>query len=76
MGQSKIESGAEVFFNYLTGFLLAYTIYALLVMPTPWLKDSPFLVTAIFTVASVIRSYLWRRFFNAGFYKWLILKCK
>lgn len=66
MNQTKLESWIEVFFNYLTGFLIAYTVYAMLVIPTAWLKESPFWVTTLFTLVSVIRSYLWRRFFNAG----------
>jgi hypothetical protein len=74
VSQSKAESGVEIFFNYLSGFLIAYTIYAIVIMPTPWLKDSPFLVTTIYTLVSIVRSYLWRRFFNAGSYKWLFLK--
>jgi len=69
MNQSKLESLIEVFFNYLSGFLLAYFVYALIVIPTPWLKDSALWVTTLFTLVSVIRTYLWRRFFNAGLHK-------
>lgn len=69
MNQTKIESMVEMFFNYLSGFILAYLVYAVIVIPTPWLKDSAFWVTMLFTVLSVIRSYLWRRFFNAGLHK-------
>ena len=69
MNQTKLESGIEVLFNYASGFIVAYFVYALVVMPTPWLKVSPFLVTALFTLVSVIRTYLWRRFFNAGLHK-------
>ena len=69
MNQTKLESAIEVFFNYLSGFIIAYAVYAFIVMPNPWLRTSPFLVTMIFTLVSVIRSYLWRRFFNAGLHK-------
>ncbi|MEW8139480.1 MAG: hypothetical protein AB2761_20650 [Candidatus Thiodiazotropha endolucinida] len=69
MNQTKIESIVEVVFNYLSGFIFAYLVYAFIVIPTPWLKESAFWVTLLFTVASMIRSYLWRRFFNAGLHK-------
>ena len=69
MNQTKLESIIEVFCNYASGFIVAYLTYAFIVMPNPWLKDSPFLVTMLFAVVSVIRSFLWRRFFNAGLHK-------
>ena len=69
MKQSKLESGIEVFFNYASGFIIAWMTYAYIVMPVVWLKNSPFWVTVLFTVVSVIRSYLWRRFFNAELHK-------
>ncbi len=69
MQQSKIESGIEIFFNYLTGFLIAWATYAYIVMPNPWLIAQPFWVTVIFTAISIVRSFLWRRFFNAGLHK-------
>lgn len=69
MKQTKIESAIEVFFNYASGFLVAYLAYAWIVMPTPWLKDSPFWVTVLFTGISIIRTFFWRRFFNAGLHK-------
>ena len=69
MNQTKLESAIEVFFNYASGFLIAYLTYAFIVLPDPWLKNSPFWVTTLFTVVSVIRSFLWRRFFNAGLHK-------
>lgn len=69
MNQTKLESAIEVFFNYLSGFIIAYMVYAFIILPSTWLKDSPFWVTMIFTVVSIIRSFLWRRFFNAGLHK-------
>jgi hypothetical protein len=56
-----IEVGA----NYVSGFIVAYLVYRFIVMPNPWLAGKPFTVTLIFTVVSVARSYIWRRFFNA-----------
>ena len=69
MKQSRIESGIEIFFNYLSGFVLAYLTYRFIIMPNETLMGMPFWVTTIFTVISVARSYFWRRFFNAGLHK-------
>lgn len=65
MKQSRIESFIEVGFNYLSGFVLAWAVYAFVVMPSPWLSASPLAVTTLFTAVSVVRSYFWRRVFNA-----------
>lgn len=64
MNQSKLESMIEVSCNYISGFIIAYLTYDLIVIPNPWLKESPFWVTTLFTFVSIIRTYLWRRFFN------------
>jgi len=69
MNQTKLESVIEVFFNYLSGFILAYFIYDVIVIPTPWIKNSAFLVIALFTLVSIVRTYFWRRFFNAGLHR-------
>jgi len=69
MNQTKLESWIEIFFNYLSGFIIAYLTYDLLIMPSPVLKNSPLMVTTIFTVISIVRSYVWRRFFNRGLHK-------
>ena len=65
MNQSKLESTIEIFFNYLSGFLMAWATYAFIVLPTPWLRESAFWTTSLFTIISIARSYFWRRFFNA-----------
>ena len=69
MNQTKVESLIEVFFNYLSGFIIAYLTYEWIVIPTPWLAASAFWVTSLFTLVSVVRTYLWRRFFNAGLHR-------
>lgn len=66
MNQTKLESAIEVFANYASGFLLAWSVYTYLVIPSPSLQQSAFWVTSLFTLVSVVRTYLWRRFFNAG----------
>ena len=65
MKQSRLESCIEITANYVSGFAVAWAVYAWIVLPVPWLLNSPFWVTVLFTVVSVLRSYLWRRFFNA-----------
>lgn len=69
MNQTKLESNIEIFFNYLSGFVIAYLTYEFAVLPNQWLRESPFLVISLFTGVSVVRSYVWRRFFNAGLHK-------
>jgi len=66
MRQTKLESSIEIFFNYLSGFLLAWAAYAFIVIPVPGFSESPFWVTSFFTAISIVRSFFWRRFFNAG----------
>lgn len=68
MEQSKLVSGIEVFCNYLTGFVLAFVVWQTLAfiygIDMPLHRN--FVITSVFTVVSVIRSYVWRRFFNRG----------
>ena len=69
MDQTKLESAIEIFFNYASGFIIAYLTYAFIIIPDVELKNSPFTITVIFTIISIVRSYLWRRFFNNGLHK-------
>lgn len=62
--QSRIESGIEIFLNYLSGFIIAWCTYNYVVLPISWLRESPTLVTLLFTGVSIVRSYCWRRYFN------------
>ena len=71
--QSKLESRIEVAANYISGFAIAYFTWTLLAYgPMAWgwfdIHDS-FLITTIFTVVSVTRSYAWRRFFAVGLHR-------
>lgn len=76
MKQTKIVSIIEVLVNVFTGFALAMLIWAFIIpelfprMAGPVVEN--FAVTATFTFFSIMRSYLWRRFFNAGFHKTLV----
>lgn len=69
MNQSRMESIIEITLNYVSGFIIAYLVYEYVVIPYPALLHSAFWATMLFTVVSVIRSYIWRRFFNAGLHQ-------
>ena len=71
--QSKLESRIEVASNYISGFLIAWLTWTLLIMgPFTWgwiVKENGLAITMIFTMVSVLRSYFWRRFFARNFHK-------
>ena len=72
MEQTRIVSMIEVVVNVFAGFDLAMLIWAFIIpelfprMAGPVVEN--FAVTATFTFFSIMRSYLWRRFFNNGFH--------
>ena len=72
MNQSKLESFIESCLNTFSGFFLAMLTWQFIIVPMfgygPTLKEN-FIITSIFTVVSIIRSYIWRRFFNKGLHK-------
>ena len=66
MGQTKIMSAIETITNYVIGFVLAWTV-ALTIFPLMGYDIAlghAAIATLTFTVVSVIRSYIVRRFFN------------
>lgn len=71
MKQTKMVSLVEVLVNIGTGFMVAMLVWHFVIpeffprMAGPVAEN--FTVTLIFTVTSIFRSYLWRRFFNNGF---------
>lgn len=69
MGQTKLESISESLINVFSGTLVSFCIWKFIIVPI-WEFDSNFVddvaITAIYTVAAITRSYLWRRFFNKG----------
>ena len=65
--QSKVDSLVESCVNTLIGFLVALIVQMFVIAPLfslPTSKTQDFLITTIFTVLSVIRSYYCRRYFN------------
>ena len=64
--QSKRESLTEIALNVGSGFLVAW-VMTITVLPLFGLNatiNESFQITLIFTFASIIRGYLWRRYFN------------
>lgn len=74
MQQSKLESLAEVFLNVAIGWVIAL-ITQLVVFPMFGIHvtvGEQLSISVIFTVVSIIRGYIIRRWFNAGIHKIVI----
>lgn len=72
MQQSKLESFIESCINIGSGYFVALFIWVVVVRNVWDIQVSMidnFTITFMFTVVSVIRSYFWRRFFNAELHK-------
>lgn len=72
MNQTKLESFIEAFINIASGFCISLLVWIFVVIPVWELEITMFdnlVITAIYTVISIVRSYFWRRFFNAGIHK-------
>ena len=70
-GQSRLGSAVESVCNTSSGFLVAMFVSIVVYPIYGWQPtiETMFQLTIIFTTTSVIRSYLWRRFFN-----WLMIR--
>lgn len=65
--QSKTESLIESMANTISGFIVSLLLWSYVVVPVWHLQVSTqenLVITALFTVVSVARSYVWRRYFN------------
>lgn len=64
--QSRMGSLFEQLLNVGSGFVVSCVLWELVIKPV-WHLQTDFAqniqITLIFTVASVVRGYLWRRFF-------------
>ena len=72
MTQTRLESFIEAMLNTMSGFIVSYVFWVAVVVPMFHMALAPsdnLAITGMFTVLSVVRSYLWRRFFNAGVHK-------
>ena len=72
MNQSKLTSLVEAALNMTFGFLISWAVWAWVVAPLfdiPYAHTSSLAITSIFTVSSLLRSYMIRRFFNNGWHR-------
>lgn len=71
MNQTRLESALEVSVSIATGFAINFVasifIYPAFGATFTWADYG--WISVLFTVISVVRSYVWRRFFNAGIHK-------
>lgn len=66
MSQSRLGSITESVLNVGSGFVISYLLMAYVISPLYDLELKPqnnFTITAIFTVVSITRTYLWRRYY-------------
>ena len=76
--QSKLESWLEITINTGSGFVVSYIVYRFVVFPYMLrmsAAEQAWWITSLFTVISLARSYIWRRFFNAGIHKVVHATC-
>ena len=82
--QTRLESALESSINIATGFVISYLVW-LFIVPVLFgqhvSSTDPhvaFWLTCVFTVSSWLRSYVWRRFFNASvhrrIHRWIFRK--
>lgn len=72
MEQSRIESAVEAAMNVGLGFFISLGVWIWIVVPIWNLPVRPadnLVITCVFTVTSLMRSYALRRFFNNGWHK-------
>lgn len=70
--QTRTESAIETLLNIASGFLISLLVWTYVVAPIYHIEVNQtqnVTITAIFTVTSIIRSYIWRRFFAKGLHK-------
>lgn len=71
--QSRLESLLEVSINIASGFIVSFLVWVFIV-PIFWPEHASsygtaFGIVVLFTVFSVIRSYVWRRLFEREVHK-------
>jgi len=76
MQQSKLESHLEAFVNQASGYIISLCLWHFIMAPL--LKKyhidittggASVGITTVFFIVSYVRSFFWRRFFNAGLHK-------
>ncbi len=69
MEQTRLVSFIEAFMNVFTGFFISWAVWVIIVAPLYGFDAGmarALGITSIFTVASISRAYIIRRFFNNG----------
>lgn len=65
--QSRLESAVEAVLNVGSGYVLGALIWTFVIAPI-WKYEvtlfDAWAIPALFTIVSVLRSYVWRRFFE------------
>lgn len=76
MIQSRLESLVEASLNTASGFVVSLIVWRFVAgwLGLPIDMGTNLLITGIFTVVSIVRSYIWRRFFNASVHK-RVMRC-
>ena len=72
MNQTRLESLLESSMNIAIGFFISLVVWIYVVVPIWDIPVTPVqnvAVTMVFTVSSLARAYVLRRFFNAGLHK-------
>ena len=72
MNQSRLTSLVEASLNIATGFFISWGMWAWVVAPLygfDYAHTQALSITCIFTVTSLLRSYIIRRFFNNGWHR-------
>lgn len=71
MEQTRMQSLVEVCLNTFIGFWISFAMWPLvaLVFAIPYTVSQNFGITAIFTITSIARSYVIRRWFNNGLHQ-------
>jgi hypothetical protein len=71
MEQTKLESFIETLMNVGIGFCVSYTAWPLVayLADIPYSHSTNLFITLFFTVLSITRSYIVRRFFARGLHK-------
>lgn len=65
-GQSRIESLVEACVGTVIGFAVSFAAWPIVgwILDLPYTSSQHFYITLLFTIISVLRSYIVRRYFN------------
>ena len=73
MNQTKLESLIEGILNQFSGMIISFGTWVWIVAPVFGIPYQGFVanlgIVCVFTTVSIIRGYVWRRFFNKGLHK-------